>query len=275
MYRRSIWRPRLSCLSNAPSPWILDFSRTPHNQPTLEAICQRLDCLPLALELCAAEIDLLSPPQLLAHLQDRRLDLLVEGAHDLPPRQRTLRIAIGHSYALLNDEERLLFRSLGVFAGGFDLPAVAAVAADRTETSTRPLHSSLHALIGKSLVHVEKTPRRRAALSAAGDDPRICPGASAGARRRGAAAPASLRHLSASLPHRRSPLAGTRGCPGLRAWNPNRTTSVPPCSGRSPKHSIQMALAVGCQLLSGVSVAMAMRRHMAGTTVTPPPGACP
>ena len=47
-----------------------NFSLTPQNQPTLAAICQRLDCLPLALELCAAQIDLLAPAQLLAHLQD-------------------------------------------------------------------------------------------------------------------------------------------------------------------------------------------------------------
>lgn len=51
-----------------------DFALTAHNQPTLAAICQRLDCLPLALELCAAQIDLLSPIQLLAQLQDHPLD---------------------------------------------------------------------------------------------------------------------------------------------------------------------------------------------------------
>ncbi len=135
-----------------------DFSRTPGNQPTLEAICQRLDCLPLALELCATEIDLLSPTQLLAQLQAHSLDLLVDGAHDLPPRQRTLRTAIGTSYALLNEEERTLFRSLGIFMGGCDWHAVAAIAADRVETSTRPLHSTLHALVSKSLVRAESLP---------------------------------------------------------------------------------------------------------------------
>lgn len=126
-----------------------DFCLTPHNQPTLETICQRLDCLPLALELCAAQIDLLAPTQLLAQLQDRRLDLLVDGARDLPPQQRTLRAAIGRSYALLTAAERQLFRSLGVFSGGFDLEAVEAV-------STTPAFSGiLHALIGKSLVRAE------------------------------------------------------------------------------------------------------------------------
>ncbi|MEZ4682911.1 MAG: helix-turn-helix domain-containing protein [Caldilineaceae bacterium] len=71
-----------------------DFCLTPRNQPTLEAICQRLDYLPLALELCASQIDLLSPVQLLAHLQTRPLDLLVDGAYDLPPRPTHL--AHGH-----------------------------------------------------------------------------------------------------------------------------------------------------------------------------------
>ena len=133
-----------------------DFNLSPHNQTTIKAICQQLDCLPLALELCAAQIDLLSPTQILAHLQDRRLDLLVEGAHDLPPRQRTLRTAIGYSYALLNEAERLLFRSLGVFAGGFALSAAEALAADRLEPAA--VQSTLHALIGKSLVRAETLP---------------------------------------------------------------------------------------------------------------------
>lgn len=135
-----------------------DFRLTPQNQSTLTTICQRLDRLPLALELCAAQIDLLSPPQLLARLHDRRLDLLVDGARDLPPRQRTLRTAIQHSYRLLAEEERTLFRRLGVFVGGFDLPAVAAVMADSMATAAQPLHTTLHALIGKSLVRAETTP---------------------------------------------------------------------------------------------------------------------
>ena len=135
-----------------------DFRLTPQIQPTLAAICQRLDRLPLALELCAAQIDLLSPAQLLAHLQERRLDLLVEGAHDLPPRQRTLRTAIQHSYRLLDEAERTLLRHLGIFVGGFDLPTVAVVVADSMASAARPLNATLHALIGKSLVRAETMP---------------------------------------------------------------------------------------------------------------------
>jgi predicted ATPase len=62
------------------------FEPVPEQEVIIAAICQRLDCLPLALELCAAQIDLLSPNQLLTQLQDSRLDLLVEGSYDLPPR---------------------------------------------------------------------------------------------------------------------------------------------------------------------------------------------
>ncbi|MCE7986684.1 MAG: NACHT domain-containing protein [Caldilinea sp. CFX5] len=135
-----------------------DFRLSPHNQPTLEAICQRLDCLPLALELCAAQIELFSPTQLLAQLQVHPLDLLVDGARDLPPQQRTLRAAIGRSYALLNDTERLLLRSLAVFVGGFALSAVETVSAWDQATGAPPLVSTLHSLIGKSLVRTETLP---------------------------------------------------------------------------------------------------------------------
>ena len=152
-----------------------DFRVTSENQPTLEAICQRLDYLPLALELCAAQIDLLSPAQLLAHLQMRPLDLLVDGPHDLPPRQRTLRAAILHSYALLGEEEQRLLRGLGVFVGGFALEEAGAllaewIAIENSATdeaahipvpiashSAAPALRTLHTLIANHLVRSETT----------------------------------------------------------------------------------------------------------------------
>ncbi len=134
------------------------FDPVPEQEAVIAAICQRLDCLPLALELCAAQIDLRSLNQLLAQLQDSRLDLLVAGSHDLPPRQRTLRTAIEHSYRLLSEEERILFRRLGVFLGGFDLTAVAAIGGQDQETGTQTVLVTLHALISKSLVRSETLP---------------------------------------------------------------------------------------------------------------------
>lgn len=134
------------------------FEPVPEQEAVIAAICQRLDCLPLALELCAAQLDLLSPVQLLAQLQDRPLDLLVEGSHDLPPRQRTLRTAIEHSYRLLTEVERTLFRRLGVFMAGFDLAAVAGVCGQDQENGVQTLLATLHALIGKSVVRSELSP---------------------------------------------------------------------------------------------------------------------
>ena len=113
---------------------------------TIEAICRKLDGLPLAIELIAAQSELLSPAALLARLNDRRLDMLQGGAPDLPPEQRTLTNAIHRSYSLLPPAEQGLFRALGGFAGGCDLAAVDMLGFDL---------GTVQALVHKSLIRME------------------------------------------------------------------------------------------------------------------------
>src|SRR4051812_40034347 len=96
------------------------------DEPLIASICDRLDGLPLAIELAAARIKVLSPGEILDRLS-RRLDLLSSGPRDAPVRQQTLRAAIGWSYDLLDEEGKRLFSELGVFSGGFTLAAAEAV----------------------------------------------------------------------------------------------------------------------------------------------------
>jgi hypothetical protein len=89
-------------------------------------ICQRLDGLPLAIELAAVRVKLL-PPQAMLRRLEHRLPLLTGGARDLPERQQTMRAAISWSYDLLDERTQALFRRLAVFVGGWTLEAAASV----------------------------------------------------------------------------------------------------------------------------------------------------
>jgi predicted ATPase/DNA-binding NarL/FixJ family response regulator len=103
-----------------------DFTVNSDNASAIAEICSRLDGLPLAIELAAARIKILSPQAMLSRL-DSRLKLLTSGGKDLPERQQTLRNAIEWSYDLLSEDEKTLFRRLSVFAGGRTLEAIEAV----------------------------------------------------------------------------------------------------------------------------------------------------
>ena len=126
------------------------FTLTSGNAPAVVAICQQLDGLPLAIELAAARIKLLTPPELAARLQ-HRLPLLTGGQRDRPPRQQTLRDAIAWSYDLLSPTEQALFRRLGVFVGGCTADAAAAVA---NLPGGVDILDGLGALLNQSLIRV-------------------------------------------------------------------------------------------------------------------------
>ena len=127
-----------------------DFEVTDHNAHAVAAICVALDGLPLAIELAASRVKVLSPDAILSRLRDG-LALSTPGARNLPERQRTLRGAIDWSYNLLNEPERRLFARLSVFAGGADLEVIDAVANPDRESGLDTL-DGLTSLVDKSLV---------------------------------------------------------------------------------------------------------------------------
>jgi predicted ATPase/DNA-binding CsgD family transcriptional regulator len=106
-----------------------DFRLSEDNAGAVGAICARVDGLPLAVELAAARVGLLSPAEIVARLA-RPFELLTGGPRDRPDRQRTLADTISWSLALLDRGPRTMFARLGVFAGGFTFAAAEAVAGD-------------------------------------------------------------------------------------------------------------------------------------------------
>jgi predicted ATPase/DNA-binding CsgD family transcriptional regulator len=129
-----------------------DFQLTPVNAHVIAEICVRLDGLPLAIELAATRVKLLSPQALLARL-NQRMQILTSGARDAPMRHQSLRNTIAWSYDLLTAEEQRLFRRLSVFVGGCTLESVEGVCAslDGNEGATSVL-DSVASLINKSLL---------------------------------------------------------------------------------------------------------------------------
>jgi predicted ATPase/serine/threonine protein kinase len=127
-----------------------DFEVNQDNAVAVATVCARLDGLPLAIELAAARIKMLSPSAMEARLESR-LQLLTGGARDLPARQQTLRGAIDWSYGLLSSGEQTLFRRLSVFVSGCTLEAVEAVCNTKADLELDVLEG-VASLVDKSLL---------------------------------------------------------------------------------------------------------------------------
>ncbi|MGH2455953.1 MAG: ATP-binding protein, partial [Candidatus Limnocylindria bacterium] len=129
------------------------------NAPAIAEICARLDGLPLAIELAAARVRVLTPQAIMARLGDR-LSLLGGGSRNLPERQQTLRGAIDWSHDLLEAADRMAFARFSAFAGGADVPAVEQVLLADWPAEAGPAPDALDALtslLDKSLVRQEMT----------------------------------------------------------------------------------------------------------------------
>jgi non-specific serine/threonine protein kinase len=129
------------------------FLMTPANAAAVAQVCCRLDGIPLAIELAAAWVKVISVDQLAARLDDS-LRLLTAGSRTAPLRHQTLRATIDWSYDLLSEPERALFRRLAVFAGGWTLEAAEAICADASLAGNDVLEVLAH-LVDKSLVVVD------------------------------------------------------------------------------------------------------------------------
>src|SRR3989441_989211 len=127
-----------------------DFKVTPENAAAVAEICNRLDGLPLAIELAAARVKVLTPQAMLPKLR-QGLDVLASTARDLPERQRTLRGAIAWSWDLLSEAERKLFTRLAVFVAGGMLPQIEAICGPSKELGGDVL-DALSSLVEHSLV---------------------------------------------------------------------------------------------------------------------------
>jgi len=129
------------------------FAPSDETAPIIADICRRLDGIPLAIELAASRVKILSPRQLREHLNER-FRVLTGGSRDVLPRQQTLRATLDWSYDLLDERERTLFRRLGIFVNGFTLEGAASVGGDDEVTALDVL-DVLASLVDKSLVVAE------------------------------------------------------------------------------------------------------------------------
>jgi len=129
------------------------FTLTDENAPVVADICRRLDGIPLAIELAASRVKMLSPRQLRERL-DQRFRVLTGGSRDVLPRQQTLRALIDWSHDLLDERERVLFRRLAIFVNGFTLEGAVAVGGGE-DLDQLEAFDVLASLVDKSLVLAE------------------------------------------------------------------------------------------------------------------------
>ena len=132
------------------------FEVTGSNAPAVSRICQRLDGIPLAIELAAARLNILTVDELSERLE-KAFDLLTGGSRTALPRHRTLRATIDWSYTLLTQTECRLFASLSVFTGGCTLEAIEAVCGG-SELGDKEILNTLSSLVNKSMVNAVQSP---------------------------------------------------------------------------------------------------------------------
>ena len=173
------------------------FRITDANAGAVAEICHRLDGIPLALELAAARLRSMSVERIAERLSDR-FRLLTSGDRTALPRQQTLRALIDWSYDLLDERERMLFRRLAVFAGGFTLDAAEKVGADG-DVDEADVLDLLARLVEKSLVTLDAAGERYRMLETVRQyaEERL-----AGVRRGGGGASGTLRSISRSRSRR-------------------------------------------------------------------------
>lgn len=136
------------------------FILTNDNARSIAAICRNLDGLPLAIELAAARIRILSPEAILDRL-DRRLSLLTGGGKDLPVRHQSVRATVDWSYGLLSEDEQTIFRRLAVFKGGFTITAAESVVGPVGDSTLDGIASLLNASLIVKTSSFDDEPRFR------------------------------------------------------------------------------------------------------------------
>ena len=182
------------------------FELTAENGEAVAAACRRLDGLPLALELAAARLRLLTPEALLERL-GRILDVLTSGQRDAPERHQTLRATIAWSHSLLSEPEQRLFRRMAVFVGGGTVADVEAICASAGASCLDELES----LLDNALVQLDGQRDRLGTLQTIGEFAREQLGAA------GEAGPIALRHARRYVERAREIRDGIEGTEQVRS----------------------------------------------------------